>query len=258
MATSLQPWRAEILASGLAGSGNAPILSGDRARAAALLVGCVIGLGLSWHAFLPDGARDRLAAVITGSSGAPAEFVDATPPWPEHDVPSIAGMKPEAGRPPQSGLPVSSPTAAALPLESVDPPAEPVAPAIQRPLPEEHAVDLPQTSDAEPPEPAMEVTFQLNSSYLPAGATDELGRFLDGLPKEARAELELQATVSDDGVKDADSPSAQRYNRWLAERRLARVEEFLERHGHGRVTVTSGLLEHDSTRRVLLRARPGS
>lgn len=257
MASSLHPLRAEIFASGLFPAQRAPLLAGDRARALALLAGCAVGLGLSWYAVLSDGARDRLAAAIAELSVRSNAVVPSDTRWPDHDDPFIPGMKPDAGRQPESELPVGPQGALALPVENMDLPPEPVAQATVAPLstPTVQAAAMPPPSEAGVPTQAMEVIFQLNSSYLPAGAADELGRFLDRLPQQGPVELEAHATVSDDGVKDADSTAAQRYNRWLAERRLARVEEFLERHGHGRIKVSSSLLEHDSSRRVLLRER---
>lgn len=257
MASSLHPLRAEIFASGLLPAHRAPILAGDRARALALLAGCAVGLGLSWYAVLSDGARDRIGAAIAELSVRSNAVVPSDTRWPDHDDPFIPGMKPDAGRQPESELPVGPQGALALPAENVDLPPEPVAQATVAPLPTltEHAAAMPRPSEAGVPTQAMEVIFQLNSSYLPAGAADELGRFLDRLPQQGTVELEARATVSDDGVKEADSTAAQRYNRWLAERRLARVEEFLERHGNGRIKVSSSLLEHDSSRRVLLHER---
>lgn len=259
MASSLHPLRAEILASGLFSSRRAPILSGDRARAVALLVGCAIGLGLSWQTVLSQAARDRLAAAITGLNARSSVVVASDPRWPEHDDPFFPGMKPSAGRQPESEPPAWPQDMPALPVEKMPLPPEPVAQATVAPLPmpEDHAAAKSQPSEAEVTAQAMEVVFQLNSSYLPAGATDELRQFLDRLPQQGRVELEVRATVSDDGVKDVDSTAARRYNRWLAERRLARVEEFLQRRGNGRITVNASLLEHDSSRRVLLSERPG-
>ena len=55
-------------------------------------------------------------------------------------------------------------------------------------------------------------------------------------------------------MKGADATEARRYNRWLAERRLARIKEFFQRSGDD-LTVSPGLVEHDSSRRVMINLR---
>ena len=100
----------------------------------------------------------------------------------------------------------------------------------------------------------MEVTFEVNSSYLPPGAEEQLRWLVGRMPEHHRGEVQIVATVSDDAVKGADATEARRYNRWLAERRLARIKEFFQRSG-GDLTVTQGLVEHDSSRRVMINLR---
>ncbi len=228
-----------------------PKIAGDRALALALLAGCVIGLALSWHTVLSESARERIAETVTGFGSVPG-MVDGVPA----QASAEHGMNPPAPRRPE----------AALAVWPEVPPASPSVPESSRPEAVPPAADLPAVLLAASPPPAppapvamreeaMEVTFQLNSSFLPAGATESLQRFLGHLPQDRPLRLELRATVSDDGVKTDDAVAAARYNRWLAERRVARIKEFVERHGGGRITVTTGFVEHDPSRRVLIGAR---
>ena len=68
--------------------------------------------------------------------------------------------------------------------------------------------------------------------------------------------VELRATVSDEEYKEASATEAQRYNRWLAERRLGRVSDMLQQHAQVEFAVEHGYLPHDPTRRIIVRARP--
>jgi hypothetical protein len=65
----------------------------------------------------------------------------------------------------------------------------------------------------------------------------------------------LQATVSDDRVKGATLKEAQRYNRWLAERRLERVASWLRQHARAELAIEPGFIDQDRSRRVTISAR---
>ena len=72
MATMLRPMHAEALGAGIATNeaSRPPAVQGRGGWA--LLIGCAIGLGLSWHTVLSDGVREELAAIVaTGPAGAP-------------------------------------------------------------------------------------------------------------------------------------------------------------------------------------------
>ena len=75
------------------------------------------------------------------------------------------------------------------------------------------------------------------------------------LPGGRPYRLALQAAVSDDGVKGAKPREAERYNRWLAERRLDRVAAWLREHAEVELAIEPGFIEHDPSRRVTLSAR---
>ena len=119
------------------------------------------------------------------------------------------------------------------------------------PLPVESAAPLPPS-----PVLAFDVGFEINSSFLSAPAIADLRRAVAGLPQGGSYRVELTATVSDDGVKEADAKAAQRYNRWLAERRIARVGDWLQQHSRTRLAVHASYLPHDPSRRVVVRLKP--
>jgi outer membrane protein OmpA-like peptidoglycan-associated protein len=105
---------------------------------------------------------------------------------------------------------------------------------------------------------SLELVFDTNSSYLPRGATAELRAFLKALPAGTASEVELVAAVGGADVKESSGASGVRYNRWLAERRLARVADWLKENAGGRrLKITTGYQDDDPSRRVTLRLRAG-
>lgn len=138
------------------------------------------------------------------------------------------------------------------PPASAEAAAEPVPPAI-----DVAAVDDAATSTvpANGAASALVITFDVNSSFFPAGAVRELRRFLETLPADAPVGIELVGAVGTGEVRGASAEEAARYNAWMAERRLQRVAEWLDAHAGGRrLTVTERLVENDSSRKVRLRA----
>lgn len=103
---------------------------------------------------------------------------------------------------------------------------------------------------------SLEIVFDNNSSYLPKGAVAELRAFLKSLPTGTTSEVQLLATVGGADVKESSGAAGVRYNRWLAERRLKRVADWLtENAGGRRLEITTGYEENDPSRRVILRVR---
>jgi hypothetical protein len=118
----------------------------------------------------------------------------------------------------------------------------------------------PPPSGARPPAPvgAAEIVFDTNSSFLPRGAGKELERLVAALPKAKGYEVELTATVGASADAKAKDPAQDaRYDRWLAERRLTRVAEWLEKHAPVReLSLRRGLIENDPSRRIIVRVHP--
>ncbi len=150
-------------------------------------------------------------------------------------------------------------TAAVAPADSAASRAEPLA----------EVVEPEQTMAAVSPEtariagaagaPALAITFEVNSSYFPAGVGQELRAFLDNLPAEGPVEIELLGAVGNSPVKGASGEEAQRYNAWMAERRIERVVEWLEKNVEGRRLIfAEQLVENDPSRQVRLRANVAS
>jgi hypothetical protein len=101
--------------------------------------------------------------------------------------------------------------------------------------------------------PALVITFDVNSSYFPAGAGRQLRAFLDSLPKATAVELELATAVGTGDVRGVSGEEAKRYNAWMAERRAQRVAEWLEENAGDRaVIITERLVENDPSREVRL------
>jgi hypothetical protein len=105
------------------------------------------------------------------------------------------------------------------------------------------------------------ITFATNSSYFPPGTSRRLKSLLDRMAGDASYRVQLQVGVSGaDTVVGATSPEeAKQYNKWLAERRLARVQEWLSENAVGRpLEVEPEYLTDDSSRRVVVRIAPAS
>ena len=99
---------------------------------------------------------------------------------------------------------------------------------------------------------SLTITFDVNSSYFPADLGGGLKRLADGMrPGQAYA-VELTGAVGA-GAQDADT----RYNRWLAERRMDRVAEFLQKNAATeRLEIKQAFAANDPSRRVVVQVRP--
>jgi hypothetical protein len=103
------------------------------------------------------------------------------------------------------------------------------------------------------------ITFATNSSYFPPGTTRRLGTMLKGMTSDERYHVQLSVGVSGtDKVVGATTPEeARRYNKWLAERRMARVQEWLAENARDRqLEIEPVFVADDSSRRVLVRIVP--
>ena len=106
---------------------------------------------------------------------------------------------------------------------------------------------------------AWVITFASNSSYFPAGVNRQLRQLLSEIDSEHRYRVALQVAVSGT-TKVAGAKSAQeatRYNKWLAERRMERVRQWLiENANADKLAITPEYLSNDKSRRVVLRLSP--
>ena len=101
---------------------------------------------------------------------------------------------------------------------------------------------------------SLTITFDVNSSYFPADLGGGLKRLADGLQPGQAYAVELTGAVGGAaGGEDADA----RYNRWLAERRMGRVAEFLQKNAAAeRLEIKQAFAANDPSRRVVVQVRP--
>lgn len=163
------------------------------------------------------------------------------------EEPAVAKASPSAGQPPR-------------PIEAAEPPkpAPKVQPVVaEAAAPKTPAVLPPVEPSAGPPLAAAEIAFDGGSSFFPRGAEKRLRDLLAGLPRSGAYRFELAAGVDDAPMKGGDPSETERYNRWLAERRLARVGDWLEQHAEIRqVTVSRLLSPAERSPSVVVRVLP--
>ncbi len=211
----------------------------------------------------PAVASQRAVAEPQGRAAqvaVPAGPVRGAVPTVTRPIPALSPSQPAVGT---TGDGHADPTVAAV---------EPAALATGRP---QHA-----STDASPPQQAatqpdperkgkvewgqdgdVVITFATNSSYFPPGTTRRLGRMLKGMTSDERYQVQLRVGVSGtDKVVGATTPEeARRYNKWLAERRMARVQEWLTENARDRqLEIDPVFVADDSSRRVLVRIVPVS
>jgi hypothetical protein len=109
------------------------------------------------------------------------------------------------------------------------------------------------------PEGGLVITFATNSSYFPPGTSNRLRQLLAEVDPGKRYHLSVQVAVSGSrkvvGAKSAQE--AARYNKWLAERRLERVERWvLENANPDTLSIKPEYLADDDSRRVVVRVAP--
>ena len=105
----------------------------------------------------------------------------------------------------------------------------------------------------------LAIVFPTNSSYFPPGARAQLRSLLGALGQDGTYEIVLQSSISgSEKVVGAESAEeAMRYNKWLAERRLERVREWLDRNAAGRaLTFRQDYRAGDESRQVVVEVRP--
>ena len=211
----------------------------------------------------PAPASGSAAAIEEAPAAATASAEALPPPSQAQPSPSAAARtadqhpEPPQVRPPETAAPTDVP-----------PPAKPSAAAAASAGANDAGTDHATGGDAGPDlTPAgsseaaaartVEVVFELNSSYLPDGATTQLHRLLATLERGQGWKLELTAAVGSADPAKASKPSVKRYDHWLAERRLNRVADWLRRNAQIRnLALTSAYSEGDASRRVIVRAMP--
>jgi hypothetical protein len=166
-----------------------------------------------------------------------------------------------AQKPPADRTTVARATPATRPTPSSRPPAASAA----RPAPESQATPQDQAKAAAKPAMAAEdglaITFATNSSYFPPGTSKQLRSLIRGIAAGERYRVVLQASVSgSDKVVGASTPEeARRYNRWLAERRVERVQTWLNENAVGAdLVIEPQYLPGHEERTVVVRVAPAA
>ena len=110
------------------------------------------------------------------------------------------------------------------------------------------------------PQGGLVITFATNSSYFPSGAAAQLRELLTGVNGEKKYQVTLQVAVSGTtqvvGAKSANE--AARYNRWLADRRVERVQAWLVKNaGAQALSIKPEYVANDDfSRRLTVRFAP--
>jgi outer membrane protein OmpA-like peptidoglycan-associated protein len=130
---------------------------------------------------------------------------------------------------------------------------------------------LPETAASAATEPKAEpamaddgdhplvITFPTNSSYFPPGTESQLRSLFGALQNDRRYQVLLQTSVSgSQKVVGAETPEdAEKYNKWLADRRLDRVREWLDQNVKGtELVIEPEYLANDDSRQIVVRLRP--
>jgi outer membrane protein OmpA-like peptidoglycan-associated protein len=170
---------------------------------------------------------------------------------------SSAGMP--AGQGP-SGVPT---VIQALPALSPTPPAESSSAAAPAARPSRGSVAAAEAAEAPIAEksgkPALVITFANNSSYFPPATARDLQALARELEAGRRYRVHLLSAVggSDQVVGASTAAEAERYNRWLAERRAERVQEWLAENVSGpELDIETAFTQEDNSRQVTIRIGP--
>jgi hypothetical protein len=109
------------------------------------------------------------------------------------------------------------------------------------------------------PQDGLIITFATNSSYFPSGAAARLRELIGSVNGDKKYQVTLQVAVSGTtqvvGAKSADE--AARYNKWLADRRVERVQAWLAKNaGAQALSVKPEYVANDDSRRLTVRLAP--
>jgi hypothetical protein len=205
-------------------------------------------------------SEPAMPAALVSEEPTAAEPVAASPPAAK-TAPSLPAQAPaqEQAEPPATTVASPEGTAAPTPVAASPEATPPVETAVlaDGPATTPATATEPVAEPAAEPVATAELVFEPNSSFFPRGAETELKRLVAALPAGRGYEFEVQAAVDDRAGRDDPPEKALAYNQWLADRRQRRVAEWLEQHAEIRVLeIRRSVLEHDSSRRVVVHARP--
>jgi outer membrane protein OmpA-like peptidoglycan-associated protein len=103
----------------------------------------------------------------------------------------------------------------------------------------------------------LTITFDVNSSFLPSSLGGRLRALAEQLAADRSYAVRLVGSVGNGDVAGKPAEEAQRYNRWIAERRVDRVAGFLQRTAKARdLKIAREFAANDPSRQVLVEVTP--
>ena len=138
--------------------------------------------------------------------------------------------------------------------QAVQPPAQAQPPATAAARVEPPAEQPADAAAGAPGEP-VRVTFPVNSSYFDEDGRRELAALIRNIREGQRYRVQLTAAVGTGDVQGASQEDSVRYNRWLATRRLERVQEWLQENARAEFQIEPSYRE-DPSRQVEVRVTP--
>jgi outer membrane protein OmpA-like peptidoglycan-associated protein len=213
-------------------------------------------------------ARPALAPkALTGDGEAPAsqrgaETAIAATPTPAANAPASEQRVEQAPGQRDAGTPVAATPAAKNPpaAKQVEQPTrrhDAGTTVAAKPAPAAKASDgdgkVERASDA-----SLVITFANNSSYFPAGAARRLRELIAGMDPAHKYEVAVRVAVSSSSkvVGARSAQEAATYNRWLAERRMERVQNWLLENAAADALSFKPEYVTDESRQVIVRLAP--
>lgn len=111
---------------------------------------------------------------------------------------------------------------------------------------------------APPPEPdTLTITFAVNSSFLPDDLNGRLRSLAQKLQPDRSYAVRLVGAVGSGDVAGRSADEARRYNRWMAERRVDRVADYLQRTAKAsELKIARSYAANDASRQVKVEVTP--
>lgn len=141
--------------------------------------------------------------------------------------------EPAVELPPVATAELSPATAPATATAPTPAPA-PTAQAAPEPVQKAALDPAPPAQSAPAASSGPKVVFDVNSSWLTPQLTGALDAILAGLSPGGAYDLTLTAAIGAGDVNSSNRAEDEKYNRWMAERRIAKVEGYLIENADGR------------------------
>ena len=191
--------------------------------------------------------EQQIQALDSLLQGANADVTRLRSELAARDAAEAARLAALAQAPASEAVPPATP--ASPPAASAEEPAEPATLATIEPA------AAPPAAASEPE--TLAIVFDVNSSYLPASLDGRLRELAARLEPGRGYEVELVGSVGNGDIEGKSPEEALRYNRWMAERRVSRVAEFLQKNAKAdELTFRQDYALNDQSRQVLVEVRP--